>query len=624
LDRRASLTPQNNPARSGAAGGAPAAARTVFAAPIPIGTQLNGLFEIDALLASGGMGEVYKGHSIQTGDKVAIKVIRADLAGNEVAISMFRNEAAALYHLHHEAIVRYFVFSIDPLLQRAYLAMEFVEGESLSQVFRRGPIPVETVCVLAERVALGLYAAHKRGIVHRDVSPDNIIIQNADVRETKIIDFGIARSTHAATTLIDVGFVGKYDYVSPEQLGLDKGNATRDAEMILTPKSDIYSLGLVLAEALKGSRIDMGGTQAQIIEKRKTLPDLGGIDARVRPLLEKMLQPDADLRPESMLEVAEYFRNLPPAGGSQRRRGNNASTEAMTAKATAGKLGFSRVALVAGMVALLGSGVGGYWLLTQSPIPRPPAATPTPPPEVPERQPNGDAPAPPRVPASPADNVLTPEDRRARVAEFIERYQAGPCFSITSFDAADESATIEGVSNAREPFDSLDKDFKSAFQFEAAIQAVLVTPAQCAALTFFNSMKASSQRAPRLEAPARVDGRSLTGSILDVGNRKIEVLVVQDDGLVQNATRFVRAGQVPLSFNIPVDSLRDGAQLLVVVASGQPLSSLTPGRPLPADRLFQDVAAEATAKQVALAVAMQYFQVENGKMLGVRRETSKE
>jgi hypothetical protein len=102
------------------------------------------------------------------------------------------------------------------------------------------------------------------------------------------------------------------------------------------------------------------------------------------------------------------------------------------------------------------------------------------------------------------------------------------------------------------------------------------------------------------------------------------VLVVQDDGLVQNATRFVQAGQVPLSFNIPVDSLRDGAQLLVVVASGQPLSSLTPGRPLPADRLFQDVAAEATAKQVALAVAMQYFQVENGKKLGVHRETSKE
>src|SRR4029077_12609006 len=133
-------------------------------------------------------------------------------------------------------------------------AMEFVEGESLSQVLRRGRMPVEAVCILAERVALGLYAAHKRGIVHRDVSPDNIIIQNGDVREVKIIDFGIARSTQAATTVIAVGFGGKYDYVSPEQLGLHQGSATHDADLKLTPKSDIYSLGLVLAEALRGSR----------------------------------------------------------------------------------------------------------------------------------------------------------------------------------------------------------------------------------------------------------------------------------------------------------------------------------------------------------------------------------
>jgi serine/threonine protein kinase len=576
------LTPQNNPARSGPANDAPAAARTVLAVPIPIGTQLNGVYEIDALLASGGMGEVYSGHSIQTGNKVAIKVIRADLAENEVAISMFRSEATALFHLHHEAIVRYFLFSIDPLLQRAYLAMEFVAGEPLSQVFRRGPMPVETVCVIAERVALGLYAAHKRGIVHRDVSPDNIIIQNGDVREAKIIDFGIARSTQAATTVIDVGFVGTYDYVSPEQLGLHQGSATHDADLNLTPKSDIYSLGLVLAEALRGSRLDMGGTQAQIIEKRKTLPDLAGIDARIRPLLEKMLQPKADLRPESMLEVAEYFRNLPPAGGSRRRLRNKASPKAMPAKATPGKLSFSHIALIAGMAALLGSSVGAFWLLTQGPIPipRPPVATPK-----------------------------TPEGRRARVAEFIEHYQAGPCFSITSFDATDASATIEGVSNSREPFDSLDKDFKAAFQFEADIRAVVVTQAQCAALTFFNSMKANLH-APRLETQARADGRPLIGSILDVGDRKIDVLVVQDDGMVQNLTQFVQPGQAPVSFNIPVERLRAGTQpqLLIVVTSGQPLSSLKPSRTLPADRLFLDVTAEATAKQEPLGVAMQYFQ----------------
>jgi serine/threonine-protein kinase len=594
------LTPQNNPARSGPASDAPAAARTVLSVPIPRGTQLNGLFEIDVLLASGGMGEVYCGHSIQTGDKVAIKVIRADLADNEVAISMFRNEAAALYHLHHEAIVRYFVFSIDPSLQRAYLAMEFVEGESLSQIFQRGPMRVETLCVLAERVALGLYAAHKRGIIHRDVSPDNIIIQNGDVREAKIIDFGIARSTHAATTLINVGFVGKYNYVSPEQLGLYKGNATRDADISLTPKSDIYSLGLVLAEALSGSRIDMGETQAQIVEKRKTLPDLAGIDARIRPLLEKMLQPDADLRPASMLEVAEYLRNLPEAGGSRRHLRNNAFTRATRA---------SHIALAAGLAVVFGSGVGAYWLWTQGPSPRPPTAALKPPPMAPERQP--DAVVPPPVQASPEDNAPAPGGRLDRVVGFIERHQAGPCFSITSFAATDASAKIEVAGNSPEPFDALDKDFKAAFQFEADIRAVVVTQAQCAALTFFNSMKANLH-APRLEAPRRVDGRSLTGSILDVGDRKIEVLVVQDDGLVQSATHFVQPGRAPFTFNIPVERLRAGTQpqLLMVVASGEPLSSLKPSRPLPADRLFLDVTAEATAKQEPLGVAMQYFQLE--------------
>src|SRR5271166_6253911 len=99
------------------------------------GMQLNGIFEIDAHLASGGMGEVYKGHSIQTGAVVAIKVIRADFMENETAISLFRKEAAALFHLHHEAIVRYFVFSIDAASSRAYLAMEFVRASCFQRSF---------------------------------------------------------------------------------------------------------------------------------------------------------------------------------------------------------------------------------------------------------------------------------------------------------------------------------------------------------------------------------------------------------------------------------------------------------------------------------------------------------
>uniref|UniRef100_UPI0037840AA3 serine/threonine-protein kinase n=1 Tax=Methylocella sp. TaxID=1978226 RepID=UPI0037840AA3 len=248
------------------------------------GQQLNGVYEIDALLARGGMGEVYRGHAIQTGDPVAIKVIRADLAENELALALFRSEASKLHRLHHEAIIRYFLFSVDPAVGRAYLAMEFVEGEPLSQALRRGPLPPAEVRRLAIRLAGGLGAAHRRDIVHRDVSPDNVILQRGDVDEAKIIDFGIARSTEAGTTLIDVGFAGKLNYVSPEQVGLYGGE--------VGPRSDIYSLGLVLAEALRGEALDMGGTQVEMIEKRQRLPDLSGVDARLRPALDAMLRPD--------------------------------------------------------------------------------------------------------------------------------------------------------------------------------------------------------------------------------------------------------------------------------------------------------------------------------------------
>ena len=200
------------------------------------GTRLNGIYEIDHPIASGGMGEVYKGHTIQTGDPVAIKVLQPEFAGNDAALALFRREASALHNLHHEAIVRYYVFTIEPVLRRPYLAMEFVEGQSLTEVVRREPLTYEAVRSLLKRVAAGLHVAHERGIVHRDVSSDNIMIPGGDVARAKIIDFGIARSTQFGDhTIIGGGFAGKYNYVSPEQLGLFGGD--------VRAKSDIYSLG---------------------------------------------------------------------------------------------------------------------------------------------------------------------------------------------------------------------------------------------------------------------------------------------------------------------------------------------------------------------------------------------
>ena len=161
-----------------------------------------------------------------------------------------------------------------------------------------GPLTFEALVRLMQRVASGLDAAHEHGIIHRDVSPDNIIVPLDDVRRAKIIDFGIARSTQMGDkTIIGSGFAGKDNYASPEQVGL-YGND-------VTAKSDVYSFGLVLFHALTGQKLDMGGSQFQLVEKRRRVPDLGAVDMRIRPLLERMLQPDPALRP-TMAEVASW------------------------------------------------------------------------------------------------------------------------------------------------------------------------------------------------------------------------------------------------------------------------------------------------------------------------------
>ena len=269
---------------------------SVEASRLPPGTRLNGIFEIDQRIASGGMGEIYRGHAIETGDPVAIKVMRTDLADNMLALALFRKEASALHYIHHEAIVRYYVFSNDPGTGRHYLAMEFVDGQPLAELLHRGPLDFEAARLLQERLAAGLNAAHQHGIIHRDLSPDNVLIPAGDLAQAKIIDFGIARSTRVGdSTIIGSGFAGKYNYVSPEQLGLFGGD--------VTAKSDIYSLGLVLAQCLTGQPIDMGGTQFEVLEKRRVVPDLRAVDRRFRPLLEKMLQPNPADRPESMAAV---------------------------------------------------------------------------------------------------------------------------------------------------------------------------------------------------------------------------------------------------------------------------------------------------------------------------------
>ncbi|MEM8811301.1 MAG: protein kinase [Pseudomonadota bacterium] len=271
------------------------------------GTELNGIYRIDEKIAVGGMGEVYRGHNIQTGDPVAIKIVLPEFARDETILALFRKEASVLNHLAHEAIVRYHVFSIDPGINRPYLAMEFVDGESLAARAGRQVLSVEETITLTGLLASGLETAHEAGVIHRDLSPDNIILKKGEVGRAKIIDFGIAKSAQVGGgTLLGGKFAGKYNFVSPEQLGLFGGE--------VTPKSDIYSLGLVIAAGLRGAPLDMSGSQVEVIEKRREIPDLSSIDPTFQPLITAMLQPEPDNRPARMADIAEWVSALKVAG----------------------------------------------------------------------------------------------------------------------------------------------------------------------------------------------------------------------------------------------------------------------------------------------------------------------
>ena len=371
--------------------------RTVFSPPaaqgsLRQGVRLNGLYELGPLIAHGGMGEVYRGFNVVTNDPVAIKMILPELSSNPEAFALFKREASTLHNLQHEAIVRYFVFSVDPDLQRAYLAMEFVDGPSLSKSVSNRPMTVEEVGILQRRLAGALHAAHQAGIIHRDISSENIILQDGDPRRAKIIDFGIARSLRATDgTIIGEGFAGKYNYASPEQLGLAGG--------VVAAKSDIYSLGLVLAEALRGRPLDMSGSQAEIIEKRRRVPDLSDIPSSIRPLIAQMLQPLPADRPESMAAVAAWL----PEGSQDRQAANDRGRRTSTlGRAAAAVAALIVIGSVGATVYVFRDAIPSPHLASSIPAQMPSAAQPS--------APDSGAAALPKLPPLPADKpALSPE-----------------------------------------------------------------------------------------------------------------------------------------------------------------------------------------------------------------------
>ncbi|MGX0585188.1 serine/threonine-protein kinase [Sphingomonas sanguinis] len=282
--------------------------RTVFdaggggeAAPAPrpggtaikVGDVLNHMFAVTGFLARGGMGEVFVGANIITDERVAIKVMLPALAADPNVITLFRREAQTLTRLHHEAVVQYRVLAQEPELGVLYIVTEYIDGASLSDVLSSLKPSAQELGALLRRLASGLAAAHALGAIHRDVSPDNVLMPGGRLAAAKLIDFGIAKDLDPGTaTVIGDGFAGKLGYVAPEQLG-DFGRA-------MGPWTDVYSLGLVIAAVAQGSDLGLGGTLVDAVDKRRAGIDLSAVPQPLRSVVAGMVRPDPAERFQTM------------------------------------------------------------------------------------------------------------------------------------------------------------------------------------------------------------------------------------------------------------------------------------------------------------------------------------
>ncbi|GAA6178425.1 serine/threonine-protein kinase [Sulfitobacter pacificus] len=260
-----------------------------------IGDVLNNTYRIEALLGRGGTSDVYRARNEISGRLIAIKVLKAEFSGNEDFLVLMTREEE-IREIRHDAIVRY---SENHRTSEGlvYLVMDYIDGPGLDAKLREGPMSAEDLLVLCKRVGEGLRVAHNRSIVHRDLSPDNIILRDGDPAKAVVIDFGIAKDTNpGAETIVGNEFAGKYAYAAPEQLS---GNT--DA------RSDIYSLGALLLANFRGKKPQIGDNPMEVV-KNKSLPlDTSGVPEPLKGLLDRMTAPLPDARFQSMDEVLAFI-----------------------------------------------------------------------------------------------------------------------------------------------------------------------------------------------------------------------------------------------------------------------------------------------------------------------------
>lgn len=306
------------------------------------GQILNNTYEILGVLGRGGTGEVYQARNLITGRVVAIKALNQQFSGNDDYVGLMRREEQ-MRDVLHDAVVRYSECSRSDQ-GHVFLVMDFVDGPSLADLMATQKLDPRDILIIAHRIAEGLVAAHGHGIVHRDLSPDNVILRGGSPERATIIDFGIAKDTAAgAKTIVGNDFAGKYEYAAPEQLD---GKAE--------PRSDLYSLGALMLAIWRGAVPFSGSTPGEMVRRKQQPLDTSGVPEPLKAVIDWLTRPDAKDRPARAEDVVARIDSLlrPMA---KRSRAQNARAGGERERRRPGG------AVWLGLLAALVLALGGVW-----------------------------------------------------------------------------------------------------------------------------------------------------------------------------------------------------------------------------------------------------------------------
>jgi serine/threonine protein kinase len=281
-----------------------------------IGSILDGKYQIESLIGTGGMGSVYAGTHIALGKRVAIKILHPWLAGDARSCQRFLQEAKAIGTLSHPNVVAVDASARDR--DRIYIAMEYLEGEPLSDRIKRlGKLPAEDAVDVVLAAASGLGHAHAAGVLHRDVKPSNIMLCSGTAGDTvvKVVDFGIAKINQpdAQNLTSTNSAIGTPYYMSPEQ----------GAHIELDARADVYSLGCVLFECVSGTVPFDGESPLAIMlahmhSEPRDLPN--DVPQWLKAVIAKAMNPNRDDRYQSMSEFIEALQSRAAAPPMVRRK----------------------------------------------------------------------------------------------------------------------------------------------------------------------------------------------------------------------------------------------------------------------------------------------------------------